>query len=136
MFGYYYGRADCGNGFDESSQNDRKTEADSPEQRSRTLAKYCPFFDADSRSSEPKHMSAQLNIKEKEAPEIDGLQIRVRGGALVFICSCCDLPFASVPKSKFIIQSRHLSASHTNALTPTQLRAIADAMENSLDEAQ
>jgi hypothetical protein len=45
------------------------------------------------------------------------------------LCGCCPLPFAYVAHGRLVITSRHDNKTHANALTPAQLRQIADDLE-------
>jgi hypothetical protein len=45
-------------------------------------------------------------------------------------CVACDLPFGRVQVGKgLVITSRHNSHTHTNVLTPSELRRLADQIE-------
>lgn len=52
---------------------------------------------------------------------------RKNGEALM--CDCCTMPYGYLQNGKLVISSRHGSQQHTNALTPEQLRRLADELE-------
>lgn len=57
------------------------------------------------------------------------LHIEQRKGTQVLICSCCNLPFARVQFGRLVIQSKHYSDMHTNALTLEDLKQLVATLE-------
>ena len=54
------------------------------------------------------------------------LRIERRGKSLVVLCTCCDLPFARVQFGRLVIQSKHHSDNHSNALDLQDLERILE----------
>jgi hypothetical protein len=57
------------------------------------------------------------------------LRIEKRGGTQALICACCNLPFARVQFGRLVIQSKHYSDAHTNALTLDDLKELVTVLE-------
>jgi hypothetical protein len=54
------------------------------------------------------------------------MRIEQRGEVKVFLCSCCNLPFAKLQFGRLVIQSRHDGDDHTNALGLEELQSILE----------
>ena len=59
------------------------------------------------------------------------LRLEQRGGVQVLICSCCNLPYAKVQFGRLVIQSKHYTEAHTNALTIEELKSLVAELEKS-----
>lgn len=46
----------------------------------------------------------------------------------MFLCSCCDLPFAKLQFGRLVIQSKHHGDNHSNALGPDDLESILELL--------
>jgi len=57
------------------------------------------------------------------------LRIERRGGTQALICACCNLPFARVQFGRLVIQSKHYSEAHTNALELEDLKKLVAVLE-------
>ncbi len=56
------------------------------------------------------------------------MRIEQRGKIKVFLCSCCNLPFAKLQSGRLVIQSKHHSDNHSNALDYQDLERILELM--------
>ena len=56
------------------------------------------------------------------------MRIEQRGEIKVFLCSCCDLPFAKLQFGRLVIQSRHHGYDHTNSLDLEELESILELL--------
>jgi hypothetical protein len=56
------------------------------------------------------------------------MRIEQRGEINVFLCSCCNLPFAKLQFGRLVIQSKHHSDNHSNALGPEDLESILELL--------
>ena len=54
------------------------------------------------------------------------MRIEQRGEIKVFLCSCCNLPFAKLQFGRLVIQSKHHGDDHTNALDLQALERILE----------
>ena len=54
------------------------------------------------------------------------MRIQQRSEIKVFLCSCCNLPFAKLQFGRLVIQSRHHCDDHTNALDLEELQSILE----------
>jgi hypothetical protein len=54
------------------------------------------------------------------------MRLEQRGEIRVFLCSCCNLPFAKLQFGRLVIQSRHHGDDHTNALDQEDLQSILE----------
>ena len=57
------------------------------------------------------------------------LRIEWLGGAQAIICSCCNMPFAKMQFGRLVIQSKHYSGFHTNAITLEELKTLVAVLE-------
>jgi hypothetical protein len=56
------------------------------------------------------------------------MRIEQRGEIKVFLCSCCNLPFAKLQFGRLVIQSKHHSDNHSNSLGPDDLESILELL--------
>ena len=54
------------------------------------------------------------------------MRIEQRGEINVFLCSCCNLPFAKLQFGRLVIQSKHHSDNHSNGLDFQDLERILE----------
>jgi hypothetical protein len=54
------------------------------------------------------------------------MRIEQRGEIKVLLCSCCNLPYAKLQFGRLVIQSKHHSDDHTNALDLQALESILE----------
>jgi hypothetical protein len=57
------------------------------------------------------------------------LRIEKRGGTQALICACCNLPFARLQFGRLVVQSKHYTEAHTNALTLDDLKKLVEVLE-------
>lgn len=57
------------------------------------------------------------------------LRIERRGGTQALICTCCNLPFARLQFGRLVVQSKHYTEPHTNALTLDDLKRLVAVLE-------
>lgn len=61
------------------------------------------------------------------------MRIEQRGEIKVFLCSCCDLPFAKLQFGRLVVQSKHHSDIHSNSLGPDELESILELLRQADD---
>jgi hypothetical protein len=57
------------------------------------------------------------------------MQIEKRGGTLALVCACCNFPYARVQFGRLVIQSKHYSKVHTNAITLEDLKKLVSMID-------
>ena len=56
------------------------------------------------------------------------MRMEQRGEIKVFLCSCCNLPFAKLQFGRLVIQSKHHGDDHTNGLELQDLERILELL--------
>jgi hypothetical protein len=61
------------------------------------------------------------------------MRVEQRGETWVLLCSCCNLAFAKLQFGRIVIQSKHHSEHHTNAISSEDLQKILDELRKDAD---
>jgi hypothetical protein len=69
------------------------------------------------------------STRAPDATRHTNMRFEERRGGLALVCSCCPDAYGYVERGRFVIQSRHQHRTHSNALTPDELRKLAQIIE-------